>query len=164
MTSTRAPQTPATPAVAAPPAPDAARGTHGTGVTGAPGTIIFWKPSTITRSPSVSPSATTYRVSTRPSILTARTSTVSSGRTTAIWCMPCTFCTARWVTVSAFFFVSRSARIFVFISAAAFSVNVMARISLTCSTGGGLPSSPRSRWICASSDALPPVSVDLTHR
>ena len=39
----------------------------------------------------------------------------------------------------------RSSRILVFISAAAFSVNVIARISLTCSTGGECPSSPRSR-------------------
>jgi hypothetical protein len=34
-------------------------GCHGTGLTGAPGTIIFWKPSTMTCSPAFRPSSTT---------------------------------------------------------------------------------------------------------
>src|SRR3990167_8914307 len=39
-------------------APALPGGAHGTGLTGAPG-IIFWKPSTITRSPAASPPVTT---------------------------------------------------------------------------------------------------------
>src|SRR5262249_1947041 len=39
-----------------------------------------------------------------------------------------------------------SSRIFAFISDAAFSVNVMARISPTCSTGGGPSGRGRRRW------------------
>src|SRR6476646_4641007 len=45
-------------AAAAAGAPGAAVGVHGTGVTGAPGTIIFWKPSTTTFTPSFRPSST----------------------------------------------------------------------------------------------------------
>src|SRR5450830_61897 len=64
------------------PCAGAATGVHGTGVTGAPGTIIFWKPSTTTFSPAFRPSSTTQLLPCWEPILMGRGAGLLSGPTT----------------------------------------------------------------------------------